>query len=431
MSFNHLKKIVFQEAEKKQIPLTDEYLDRINFETSIIEEKNLAEYFMIAYRLMEVAKEMNLMVQPYGLFSDSSIVSYCMGFGAENPFKNGIPADNFIEIEKDETPAFHLSLSKDKSTEVYKQFLKKYPVYKLTHLQTPYDNLERFGGPYKKPGLIRNLLAFNHDKSYAAIQGKNFSKKCFKRNGEPVFPIKETQGKVQYPYFKVSKDELLLKFHLITNEIGEVYHPDKIQLSDPNVFDFISSSGFKKTEFYYWNNEMLGSLCLCFKPRSIKDLAFLFSMGTPGLYDYGEEILHRYDKLEPEFDYSDWIIKDILEETYGLPIYSNQFARILHRALRIPCNEAYKLEKSMVYKDEKGKEEFFEDFEQKCLLNTNLKAEEAQFLNLFFQDFADSLYSSNEAEKIALTIYRDIWYKVHFPEVYNYVSEKRNAEQFQ
>lgn len=424
MSFNYLKKIVFQEVGRKQIPLTNEYLDRLNFELSLIKEKGLAEYFMIAYRLMEVAEEMNLMVQPYGLFSDSSIVSYCMGFGAENPFKNGIPADNFIEIEKDEIPTFHLCLSKDESAAVFKQFLKKYPKYRLTHLHTPHDDLERFGGPYKKPGLIRNLLAFNHDKSFAAIQNKNFPKKCFKQSEESVFPIKETQDKIQYPYFKVSKDELLLKFHLITNEIGEAYHPEKIQLNDPDVFDFLCSSGFEKTEFYYWNREMLGSLCVCFKPRSIKDLAFLFSMGTPGLWDYGDEILHRYYKLEPEFNYSDWMIKDILEETYGLPIYSNQFARILHRVLRIPYNEAYKLEKSMVYKNEKAKEEFFEDFEQKCLLNTDLKAEEAQFLNLFFQDFADSQYSSNEAEKIALTIYRDIWYKVHFPEVYNYILEK-------
>jgi DNA polymerase-3 subunit alpha len=73
-----LKKLVYNGARSKKLPLTDIVLDRLSYELSIIEKQNFCDYFITYSRIIEVCNELNLLRSYNRGSAANSIVNYCL-----------------------------------------------------------------------------------------------------------------------------------------------------------------------------------------------------------------------------------------------------------------------------------------------------------------------------------------------------------------
>jgi DNA polymerase-3 subunit alpha len=105
-------------------------------------------------------------------------------------------------------------------------------------------------------------------------------------------------------------------------------HPDKIDLSDQNVYKDIFQAG-KWAGIFQFANEGAQKLCSNSKVESIIDLSAVTSIYRPGPLSAGVDRDYIEAKESPQYiKYDHPIIRKILEPTYGFMIFQEQIAQL-------------------------------------------------------------------------------------------------------
>jgi DNA polymerase-3 subunit alpha len=197
---------------------------------------------------------------------------------------------------------------------------------------------------------------------------------------------------------------------LVKNIHGIDIDLEKLELTDLEVFRLFS--GGKTKGVFQFESAGMQNLLMKMKPDRIEDLIAANALFRPGPMILIPDYVDR--KHGAQWTLPHPIMKEILDETYGIMVYQEQVMRICNRLGDIPLREAYGLIKAISKKKArtiaKEKERFIAGCVDKGL--TNRQAE--QIFELI-ERFAGYGFNKSHSTRYAIIAYQTAYMKTHWP----------------
>ncbi len=118
-----LRKLVFENAEKRFGYYNKDLEDRLNYELQVIHEKGYDGYFLVVWSIVNWARENGIFVSTRGSAA-SSAVSYAIGVTTIDPIRYRLYFERFLNPERMSFPDIDLDIS-DQGRERVIEFVKK------------------------------------------------------------------------------------------------------------------------------------------------------------------------------------------------------------------------------------------------------------------------------------------------------------------
>ncbi|MCX7959424.1 MAG: DNA polymerase III subunit alpha, partial [Deltaproteobacteria bacterium] len=110
----------------KPVASEKEYMDRLEYELRIINEKGFAGYFLIVQDFINFAKNNNIPVGPGRGSGAGSLVAYSIGITELDPLRYGLLFERFLNPERKSLPDIDTDFCKDKREQVINYVREKY-----------------------------------------------------------------------------------------------------------------------------------------------------------------------------------------------------------------------------------------------------------------------------------------------------------------
>lgn len=198
---------------------------------------------------------------------------------------------------------------------------------------------------------------------------------------------------------------------LIEKRTGKVINPDNIPF-EPVVFREIYAKGRTNSVFQFESPGMKKML-KDFQPESIEDVILLVAAYRPGPMQFIPDII-EVKKGRKKASYVVPELKDILDSTYGYPVYQEQLMSIFHVCAGFSLGKADIVRRYMSKKKVEKFLEFKPEF-VKGLMNTGATEEGAIELWDSLTDFAKYAFNRSHAASYAVVSYQTAWLKYHYP----------------
>ncbi len=115
---DHLKKLTWEGARHRWgMGMTVVHHEQLEKELSLIRRRRLAGYFLIMYRIIEFARETNILVQGRGSAANSA-VCYCLGITAVDPIRYDLLFERFLSDAREGYPDIDLDIEHNRREEV-------------------------------------------------------------------------------------------------------------------------------------------------------------------------------------------------------------------------------------------------------------------------------------------------------------------------
>jgi DNA polymerase-3 subunit alpha len=409
---NHelLKKLVYNGARSKKLPLTDIVLDRLSYELSIIEKQGFSDYFILYSRIIEVCNELNLLRSYNRGSAANSIVNYCLDITKINPIEENLIFERFILPQQIKLPDIDIDIPKGHQKNVIEKLKQKYPEYNayfiasLLRKETDYKDVFYNNTVYKKHpcGIIitteklsnLNTFLYEEQEYYLALN-------------------QQAKDEIYDVTFDLVEQEVLNRLQIIVNQIGEKYHPYKLPLNDEKVFNLFTTGDLDN--IFLFNYPTLKPLLAQFKPNSIYDLSIIFAMYRPPLTDYIPTIIHNKFNGNNNYFYSDARVSDILNETYGILIYQETFLKLLIEIAGLNFDEA-EIWRRNIMRDKSNTEinAFIPIFNKGCKKHSTLNDIEITSLTNLIVNMINYTFPKTHSLSYSIIGYWCAYYKTYF-----------------
>jgi DNA-directed DNA polymerase III PolC len=107
--FSYLWKLCFEGARRRYKPLTPPVLSRLTHELEVINQLNLAPYFLLVWDIVEEAKRRGIPAVARGSAA-SSMVTYCLGISRVCPLRWGLYFERFLNEQRGDIPDIDLDI---------------------------------------------------------------------------------------------------------------------------------------------------------------------------------------------------------------------------------------------------------------------------------------------------------------------------------
>ncbi len=123
--------IVFTEKHPK-----DEYIERLEYELSVITDMGYAEYYLIVWDFVNYAKENKIPTGPGRGSGAGSLVAYLIGITEIDSIKYELLFERFLNPERVSMPDFDIDFSDEKRDLVFDYVSRKYGEDRVSHIIT-------------------------------------------------------------------------------------------------------------------------------------------------------------------------------------------------------------------------------------------------------------------------------------------------------
>ena len=463
-----LTKLSYEGAKKRYGRITDEVKARIDRELEVIEGKGFSSYFLIVWDCCRYAAENNIPTGARGS-AVSTVIGYCLGLCNVDPIKYDLLFERFMDPQRNEMPDIDIDICQDGRPKILEYVRQKYgQIAQVTTfgtmkakavirdvcrvLNVPLPEADRLAK------LIPNSLGITLDD---ALKQEPDLKKSYDENEQTrkVIEIgKRLEGLTRHasvhacavvisnepltnfvPLYKDSKsDDLITQYEWKTiDKIGllkmdflglrtlsviqravdlvESIHGKKIDIEKINFNDKkvlkVFASGKTKGMFQFESGGMQ-DLLMKLKPDRLEDLIAANALYRPGPMALIDDFIDRKHGAKWEVPHP--IMKEVLEETFGIMIYQEQIMRICNRLGDIPLRAAYTLIKAIGKKQaaiiSRQKEKFIEGCKNKGL-------SEAQADDIFelIKRFAGYGFNKSHATRYSMIAYQTAYLKAYWP----------------
>jgi DNA polymerase-3 subunit alpha len=213
------------------------------------------------------------------------------------------------------------------------------------------------------------------------------------RHLEPLGFIKfDILGLASLRMIETCIEHILKRKHGIKNptfeDVKKYYrdnlHPDKIDLNDQKVYDYVFGEGNFCGTFQFTN---MGAqkFCMQAKPKSIVDIAAITSIYRPGPLSANVHTKYIEAKNNPsDIFYMHDVVKEVTEETYGFIVFQEQLSLLAHKLGKdISLDEGNELRKVLTKKgtgkEAQVKEKLYGKFVDGCM-EKNIRKVDAENL---------------------------------------------------
>ncbi|MBV9120822.1 MAG: DNA polymerase III subunit alpha, partial [Chloroflexi bacterium] len=123
---DYIRRQVYQSAEQRYRPLSEEIKARIEYELDVIIEKGYATYMLIVADYVNWAKEQGIAVGPGRGSAAGSLVSYLLNITGIDPLFYKLPFERFLNKERPSGPDIDMDFSDKRRDEILTYVSRKY-----------------------------------------------------------------------------------------------------------------------------------------------------------------------------------------------------------------------------------------------------------------------------------------------------------------
>lgn len=133
---DYLRHLVYEGAKKRWGELSEEHIERIDFELNTIKNMGFPGYFLIVQDFIQAARDLGVSVGPGRGSAAGSAVAYCLGITQIDPIKYDLLFERFLNPDRISLPDIDIDFDDDGRASVLKYVTQKYGEEKVAHIIT-------------------------------------------------------------------------------------------------------------------------------------------------------------------------------------------------------------------------------------------------------------------------------------------------------
>ncbi len=472
-SDGYLKKLCYENIQKRYGGVTDVIDKRVKKELEVINKMGFSEYFLIVWDLVNFAKSNDIRVGPGRGSAAGSIVSYLLGITDIEPLKYDLLFERFLNEERRSMPDIDIDFCYEKRDEVIKYVTRKYGEKRVAQLITfgtmaarqairdagrvlevPYAEVDRIAKmvPMELNVTIKNSLEmapelreiYDNNEKIREVIDTAISLEGISRqdsihaagvviSSEDLYnytPIqKENEGDIvtQYKMEDIQKIGLLkmdflgLKtlslidktLFLIKKTKNINVNIDNISLDDKKTFNMLGEG--ECLGVFQLESSGMRELVINLKPSRFEDLIALLALYRPGPLQSGmvSDFVESKNGRK-KINYPHPSLEKILKSTYGIILYQEQVMRIASELAGFSMSEADVLRGAISKKKRnllsKQKSKFMEGAKKR---GVDERVSEKIFK--LVNHFAEYGFNKSHSAAYAMISYQTAYLKANYP----------------
>lgn len=362
--------------------IPDDYLKRLDYELSVIDEMGFNDYFLIVADFIKFAKSKDIPVGPGRGSAAGSLAAYALGITGIDPIKNKLLFERFLNPERVSMPDIDIDFCYERRGEVIDYVTEKYGSDRVAQIvtfgtmqakQAVRDVARALGLPYSTGDIVAKQITRDYKDIKDAL-AKNNDLKTLYNSDDNIKKLIETAARVEgMPRHAsthaagvvITRDEVssyvplarngeqtvtqftmteieqlgLLKMDflglrtltVINDAVNLVKQSEpefdisKIPLDCPEVFREMSKGN--TIGVFQCESAGMTNLIVNMKPRNFSDIAAAIALYRPGpMYFIDTYLENRRDS--DKISYRTPLLKDILDETNGCMVYQEQVMQV-------------------------------------------------------------------------------------------------------
>ena len=326
---------------------------RIEEELKYIEDKGIADYFLIIKDLVDWVRSKGWAAGPGRGSSSGSLVNYCLGISSINPLEYNLLFERFVSSDQNHFPIIDIDLEPDAMENIYDFFKEKIGCSCVSRIAT----FELFGSQdaWSKTATAMDISNNNSPEFQQAKDVARKLEKMIERTSvhscgwlvypsslEEIIPVqnRDSTSTLISMYDARSAEEVgVLRLNILSlralkivkdafmtiRHYGVNIEPDSIPLDDGPTIELFSDGD--STGVFLFESAGIRKWLRKLHPSSFNDIVAMHALFRPGPADLIPKFVARKNG-EEVITYPIAEAEKILGETYGLIIYQEQIIQL-------------------------------------------------------------------------------------------------------
>ena len=448
----------------------DVYIDRMEYELSVIDKMGFNAYFLIVSDFVAFAKNNDIPVGPGRGSGAGSLVAFCIGITDVDPIAFDLLFERFLNPERVSMPDFDIDFCYNRREEVIDYVKRKYGEDKVAQIVTfgtlaprmaVRDVGRALGLPYGKVDSIAKMIPFDAASIDDALNNKDLRKEYIEDNevrnlievsrgveGIPrhasthaagvVITKKPTWEYVPLSYsgtgvvtqfdMNTSASLGLVKFDFLGLRYITVIHdaeelirkriPDfdisRVPFDDKKTFKLLCDA--KSDGVFQLESGGMKAVLTRLAPTCFEDIIACIALFRPGPMDSIDKFIARKHGNE-KTEYKIPELKEILDVTYGCIVYQEQVMQICRKLAGYSYARADIVRRAMSKKKTSAMQAERDAFLDGCVANGIDRNNAAEIFDEMV-GFAKYAFNKSHATVYGVTSYRTAYLKAHYPAEY-------------
>lgn len=470
-SEDYLHKLAYEGLNKRIKNPSKDYINRLEYELSVINKMGYADYFLLVSDYVNFAKNNGVSVGPGRGSGAGSLVSYCLNIVELDPLKYNLIFERFLNPERQSMPDIDVDFADISREKVVTYIQKKWGKDRVGHVLTTQTILAKqalrdvgrvYGYDDKKEvsPLIDSLLYPYQSLRYNYVKSPKFKK--YVDSDKYFLSLVSLASKIEglprqaglHAAGIVINDKPLIEVLPTTNnnEVGYVACLEK---------DYLEEQGFLKMDLLGLRNLSIIDECLCLiekyegktlkyseipyddpdairiiregkemglfqlesagmkkaikevKPTSFEDVAALLALFRPGPMDSIPSYARRKAGLE-KATYLSPELEPILKDTYGIIVYQEQIMQIVREMAGFSYGQADLFRRAISKKNVEKLASLKDSFIKGCISKGKKESLANEVYDLILR-FANYGFNKSHAFSYAVITCQMAYLKVHYP----------------
>ena len=470
--YQFLEHLVFEGANTRWSILTDEIIERIQFELETVKKMGFPGYFLIVWDFIKEGRKMGIRFGPGRGSAAGSILAYCLNITNIDPIKYHLLFERFLNPDRISLPDMDIDIDDSGRDKVIEYVIDKYGSEKVAQvvtfgtmaarasikdcarvLQLPLQKSVQLtewvpGRPgitieeaYKEvpelrkelesgEELVKKTLRFAQElegtvrqtgvHACAVIIGKEELiaqiPLCVLKNSE--IPVTQFEGNWVEEAGLLKMDFLGLKtLNIISSTLTNIKKRfnididiDAIPLDDEKTYQLLGQGD--TTGVFQLESAGMRKYLVDLKPERFEDVIAMVALYRPGPMDKIPSFINRKQGRE-KIVYEIPEMEKYLNDTYGITIYQEQVMLLSQLLAGFTGGQADTLRKAMGKKIMK----VMNDMEKEFLFGADQKGHDTEVLKKIWKEwveFAKYAFNKSHATCYALIAYQTAYLKAHY-----------------
>lgn len=467
----YLKEQAYLGLKRLHLDEKKEYVDRLEYELSIIHKMGYDDYFLVVADYVSYAKTHGVSVGPGRGSGPASLVSYCLNISTIDPLEHGLLFERFLNPERSSMPDIDVDFSDVNRDIVVSYLQERYGKERVGHVLTSQtigakEALRDIGRVYGYADREISLIISTIQNPFLSLRDTYRQSKPFRDlvNSDPYYlEIVSLASKIEglprqaglHAAGIILNDEPLEKAMPTKDEPGVGYvgclekdyleeqgflKMDLLGLRNLSTIDrclelIKANRGISLTmeEIPYRdeqaislikNHEIIGLFQLesagmqraidQVKPTTFEDIVALIALFRPGPMEQIPTYARRKNGFE-KVTYLTPEIEDILSSTYGVIVYQEQIMQIAQKVASFSLGEADLFRRAISKKNKEKLASYKEKFVAGCLKNGKSQKLSEDLFELIFA-FANYGFNKAHAVSYAVIACQMAYLKYNYPQ---------------
>ncbi|MFA8451669.1 MAG: DNA polymerase III subunit alpha [Bacteroidales bacterium] len=473
---DYLRHITYEGAKMRwgEDGLTEERVERIDFELETIKKMGFPGYFLIVWDFLRAARDMGVSVGPGRGSAAGSAVAYSLRITEIDPIEYSLLFERFLNPDRISMPDIDIDFDEEGRGKILEWVVNKYGAKRVAHIITfgkmapkmairdvarvqrlplpEADRLaklipERPGTSFSKAfdevpelrderdhgtpevssvmeyaqvleGSVRNTGTH----ACGIIIGKddleNFVPISTAKDSELTY-VTQYDGKHVEDIGLLKMDFLGLKTLSIIKDAVENVKLSKgvdvdienVPLDDATTYELYSKG--ETTGLFQFESDGMKKYLKELKPTRFEDLIAMNALYRPGPMEYIPQFIARKHGREP-IEYDLPIMEDQLKETYGITVYQEQVMLLSRTMANFTRGQSDSLRKAMGKKIKAMMDDLKVKFVEGCEKN-NLDLKKVEKVWGDWESFAKYAFNKSHATCYSYVSYQTAYMKAHYP----------------